>query len=321
MKKNKSFIASLSILVFLSSNISFAPQLSNKKRDWMLKNFDESMKKNGLHYPRFQKTPLLDFFRKMYNKNNLSVKQTKPETQIPKIIHQIWLGSKLPEKYKVLQDTVIKYHPDWKYKLWTDEEVKKIKLYNQEFFDKSKNYAEKSDILRYEILYQFGGLYVDTDIECFKPFDILNENYKFYCGVRPLDHGYLSVQNCLIASVPDHPILKHIIENIQPKTVVGDIIERTGPKHFSKYFVDVSKTLSQKEYENVIALPSSYFFPTGLKNRTLRGKALKQHLKNFPEAFCIHYWDTSWSGDSNKFPDFQSEVERIQQGYNIHNIN
>ena len=59
----------------------------------------------------------------------------------------------------------MKYHPDWEYKLWTDETVKEITLINQELFDKAKNYGEKSDILKWELVYRFGGVYIDTDME------------------------------------------------------------------------------------------------------------------------------------------------------------
>ena len=36
--------------------------------------------------------------------------------------------------------------------------------------------GEKSDIFRYEILYRFGGVYVDTDFECIKPFECFAQN-------------------------------------------------------------------------------------------------------------------------------------------------
>lgn len=45
----------------------------------------------------------------------------------------------------------------------------------QKAFDAAKNYGEKSDILRYEILFVYGGVYADVDVECLQPFDALAE--------------------------------------------------------------------------------------------------------------------------------------------------
>jgi len=75
----------------------------------------------------------------------------RTQVLIPKIIHQIWLGSPLPEKYKQLQKSWLKYHPDWHYYLWTEKEIAAFGLTNQALYDATSNYGEKSDIARYEI--------------------------------------------------------------------------------------------------------------------------------------------------------------------------
>ena len=86
-------------------------------------------------------------------------------TVIPKKIHQVWLGGDLPDKYKRLTESWIKYHPDWEYKLWTDSDAAELELINREAFDSMKNLGMKSDLLRVEILNKFGGLYVDVDFD------------------------------------------------------------------------------------------------------------------------------------------------------------
>src|SRR5271157_4561121 len=94
--------------------------------------------------------------------NNFEYKEDK----IPKIIHQIWLGGDLPKKYFKLIETFKKFNPDWIHMLWTDENIKDLDLINKEIFDKQINMGSKSDILRYEILKKYGGIYFDTDFEC-----------------------------------------------------------------------------------------------------------------------------------------------------------
>src|SRR5437867_4300593 len=126
---------------------------------------------------------------------------------IPLIIHQIWLGSPVPEQFKPLQETIIEHHAGWEYVLWTDERVKELTLHNQELFDRATNFGEKSDILRYELLYQFGGLYLDIDIACVKSLEDLHRTYDFYIGWQPDDTGHKQLGTGVIGCRPGHWLL------------------------------------------------------------------------------------------------------------------
>ena len=120
--------------------------------------------------------------KKLYDTYAVQDLQYAVTPRIPKIIHQVWLGSPFPEKYSYFQSTWQTFHPDWEYILWTEKEIEEFGLVNQAAYDESTNYGQKSDIARYEILYRMGGLYVDTDFECFKNFDILHHCFDFYTG-------------------------------------------------------------------------------------------------------------------------------------------
>ena len=87
--------------------------------------------------------------------------------KIPKIIHQIWIGpKKLPNKYKNWMKSWLRFNPEYKYILWQDKDIEKLQMINQKEYKKAKNPGIKSDIARYEILYLYGGIYIDTDFEC-----------------------------------------------------------------------------------------------------------------------------------------------------------
>ena len=296
---------------------------------WRYKDFDVSMGKGTKYYRILMRKErclygkhvycqsslkeLYNLFKNMFDVNNLSVKKVKPRTSIPKIIHQIWVGGPLPEKYKLLQYTWMKMHPDWEYKLWTDEDAKTFDMRNREFYAKATNYGEKADIFRYEILQKYGGLYVDIDFECLAPFDDLNENYEFYTGVGNVDQKYLSVKNGLIASIPDHPILEHCIENIKESAKLHKVVMRTGPIHFTKSFIyGVQNLVNKYEYQHIIALPASYFYPIGVKERNMRGQELEEKLKKYPEAYGIHYWDSNWLEGREQIIGYDSEKPRIE---------
>ncbi len=211
--------------------------------------------------------------------------------RIPKIIHQIWLGSPFPEKYKELQATWKKHHPDWEYILWTDEDVDKFCLENKEIYDNTLNLGARSDIARYEILYRMGGLYVDTDFECLRSFDWLHHCLDFYTGVA-YDKDVV-LFNGLIASAPGHPILRKCIDDMRPRLKKNeggvDVMDRTGPYFFSRCFLHVI----DKYNGPTVVFPLTYFYPW--PNFARKNGSYKEILKWVrPESHGIHHWHVSW---------------------------
>jgi len=86
---------------------------------------------------------------------------------------------------------------------------KQLKISNRGALEAARNWGEKSDILRYEILAQFGGLYVDTDFECLAPMDDLmaDPRVTLFTG-RAHTAAAAEVNNGLIGARPQHPLLK-----------------------------------------------------------------------------------------------------------------
>lgn len=90
----------------------------------------------------------------------------------PKIIHQIWMGdiTKAPLEYMFGCKELALQH-GWTYKLWDDSAISTELLplmVNAKTYLDFPNMHGKSDILRYEILYHHGGVYVDADTVCFR---------------------------------------------------------------------------------------------------------------------------------------------------------
>lgn len=217
--------------------------------------------------------------------------------RIPPIIHQIWVGPKpLPSNFYELQQTWFENHPGWLYKLWTDADLSDFELENKKYFDESTNYAEKADILRYELLNRYGGVYVDVDVKCIKPFDRLHKAYDFYCGMHPITTvwNFVLVNNALIGSIPGHPILRACIDTIPKKwdgNYINDVVkvvERTGPKLFTESFM----TAVDNHLDGIIALPPHYFYSIGNKKELMISEDTAKVIKE--EVFALHYWAASW---------------------------
>jgi mannosyltransferase OCH1-like enzyme len=82
---------------------------------------------------------------------------------IPKIIHQIWIGPK--KRPDIWMDSVKNFASEFGYEyiLWDDQKVSEMNMINRDYYILEKTYNGKSDVLRYEILYQNGGVYIDAD--------------------------------------------------------------------------------------------------------------------------------------------------------------
>jgi mannosyltransferase OCH1-like enzyme len=183
-----------------------------------------------------------------------------------------------------------------------------LHLQNKYYYDSTDNYGIKSDIARLEILYQMGGVYIDSDFKCLKPLDILHYTYDFYIGIQPLDSKFLQLGTGIIGSRAGHPILKHSIETIKDDWHKKGAPRKTGPIHVTKSFFLMSDL-----YENIdIALPASYFYPLGC-----RQQSSEQELWLANGAYGIHYWSKSWMPERYRPYNFRNlHNEKFTQNWN-----
>ncbi len=277
--------------------------------------FDTSMQLGKFTYKRLPMIDkLLDVSRELYEKYNLD-NITPSQESIPNVIHHVWFGRPLSQEDKALRATWEKHHPGWRFVLWTDRQendprgvvvhswqelkdalnytderyivvnVARLKFGNRRFFDASRNYGEKSDIIKYEIVYRMGGVYIDCDFECLKPLDVLHECYDFYTGLQPLDTNFAQLGAALFGAKPSHPVLGNAIETIARDRIYGPIVLRSGPIHFSRSFIACAGQNGNKD----IAFPASFFYPCGYNQK---GHERQEWIKQ--ESFAVHHWAGSW---------------------------
>lgn len=244
-----------------------------------------------------------------YQKCAAIFNETDPHSlpKIPLVIHQIWLGSPVPMEF-------LKFMHPWanlqgfEYKLWTDAEVRRLNLHNQKCYDEARYYGEKSDILRYEILYNIGGLYLDVDMVYHHPdaaniLALFHKAFDFYMGFTPLEHEQdrMRLTNAVIASKPKHPLLKKIIMNLNDnmKKYPQDLpFQTTGPAYISRVIVKhILEEDSEKEDNDLINayLPPTFFYP--LSTSELHSNQVSNYLKERvkAETIAIHLWTRTGS--------------------------
>lgn len=186
---------------------------------------------------------------------------------IPKIIHYCWFGrNSLPVSAKKCIASWRKYFPGYEIKEWNEDNFDvNIIPYTKEAYQ-AKKFAFVSDYARFWILYKYGGLYFDTDVEVIKPMDDIIERGSFMgCERDGIINGeFPTVAPGLVLGVmPNIGLYKKIIESyatlhfIKPdgtynqKTVVSyttEILCQYGLKNTNKIQIVADVWIYPKEY-------------------------------------------------------------------------
>lgn len=197
---------------------------------------------------------------------------------IPKILHQIWIGPK-PAPHKWLE-TWKNMHPDWEYILWDESSINELLLVNRskyEYCYKLQRFEGCTDIARIEILYKYGGIYVDADMICLQPLDNLTETDFF--GVYSANIAG-RVANGVIGCSESHPIINSYIKEVENAKKIIPPWSTIGAPLFKK-------VISYHDRMDSI-LPAPTFFPFNKKNQ-------KTSVNNFTNddnqnVYAEHYW-------------------------------
>jgi mannosyltransferase OCH1-like enzyme len=138
----------------------------------------------------------------------------------PKIIHQTYKSfEQIPKEWKNTPKSWKLHHPSWEYRFWSDKDCENlIREHFPWFLDTYLDFPytiQRVDSFRYACLYIYGGIYVDLDICCQKPFDKLFEvSKKVFLAESPNGD---CITNALMASQPRSEFWIYCLKEIQIK--------------------------------------------------------------------------------------------------------
>lgn len=140
-------------------------------------------------------------------------------SKIPKIIHQLWIGNK-PAPTNMM-NTWKEKNPGFEYIFWNEDEIKKrnLQLTCAHRINEIEEINGKADIIRWEILYHYGGIFLDADSICIEPIDDILLNTICFAGwenekLRP---GLIATGT--MGFPPRHPLVEMAIKYIQSREV------------------------------------------------------------------------------------------------------
>lgn len=139
---------------------------------------------------------------------------------IPRVCHMIWIGDQLPPYLAELAATFTAHHPGWQVRWWHEDEIDALEMAPEirDLYDQAPGIVTadsvlqfRSDLARYLILRQHGGLYADVDYRWQQPIDPHLDGHTLVCGWETQERW---AANGIIAAVPDHPAMGEVLADI-----------------------------------------------------------------------------------------------------------
>jgi hypothetical protein len=208
---------------------------------------------------------------------------------IPRLIHRVWLGpDPVPEALQRYEESWREHHPDWELRLWRDETLPPLSC--QEAYDDAETWPQgpdesisperlalatwlaRYDIVRLEVLRQFGGVIVDMDVEAIRPLDPLLSGVTAFAGRAT--HAR-RIGNQVLGATPGHPFFELAVQELS--AVAGTV--RTAGQIAGSGFL--SKLLARHP-EGVTVFPRDTFYSPLTIEPTRRPD-------DFPEIYAVHH--------------------------------
>lgn len=220
---------------------------------------------------------------------------------IPKIIHYCWFGG-APKPESVLRciNSWKKYCPDYEIREWTEKNFDVTQnLYCQQAYE-AKAWGFVPDYIRLWIIYHYGGIYLDTDVQIVRSFNKLLSN-KAFAGFERDTGNYVAL-GLGFGAEPGNPFIKEHMQQYDSLTFInsdGSYNKKPSPQYTTEILTryglgpDCEKI---QHLEHITIYPTEYFCPMSFQTGII-------HRTN--NTYSIHLYDASWYDDTQQVAKLQ----------------
>ena len=224
---------------------------------------------------------------------------------IPKVIHYCWFGGNpLPDKYKLWMESWHKFCPDYQIIEWNENNYDvSMNAYMYQAYQ-NKKWGHVSDYARLDLIYRYGGIYLDTDVELVQNLDDLLYQ-KGFAGFENDEQVALGLG---FGAVKGLPIIKELLDLYSNMQFINEdgSLNMTGCPILQTPILEKHHLKKNGEYQIVEDL-------TIYPEKVLCGKSLatkKIVLKPYTRA--IHHYAGSWASKEDR--DHNMWLETMQWG-------
>lgn len=214
---------------------------------------------------------------------------------IPKTIHYCWFGGNpLPELAQKCIASWKKYCPDYEIIEWNESnyDISTAPLYVREAYE-AKKWGFVPDYIRLELIYKYGGIYLDTDVEIIKSLDVLTE-LKGFCG---LEDGKWVALGLGFGAEPGNELLYELM-NVYKKASIydkdGSLNLIPAPQIDTSVFINNGFIENNRKQivKELTVFPTDYFCPVNTNTGDI---VLTDN------TFSIHHYAASWFSEEEKY--------------------
>lgn len=209
-----------------------------------------------------------------------------PPQKIPRILHYCWYGqSPLSELSQCCIGTWRRQMPDFTIERWDERRLDRSIRYVDLAY-RARKFAFVADYMRLKVLYELGGLYLDTDMEVIRPFDGLLGEELFLGYQAP---GSIGVG--VIGAVKGHPFLRQVLDRLDEEA-------RRGAPSYQPIPELVTVLAKANGLAGMTIFPEDHFYPYNpYSSVVLRRKPLQANLSE--RTLAIHHWEGAWLGEAS----------------------
>lgn len=235
---------------------------------------------------------------------------------IPKIIHYCWFGrNPLPQSAKECIASWKKFLPDYEIKEWNEDNFDvNITTYTSEAY-KARKFAFVSDYARFWILYNYGGLYFDTDVEILKPLDDIISCGGFMGMEKVEGSTFDNFEEGTVLVAPGlglgvekgNTLYKEILDLYNKKHYIAWNGKHTGTVVATTTNILLKKSKLEKdkitEIEGIFIYPDEYFDPMNFYTKEI---TITENTRT------IHKYATTWATKNTRL---NAICERLKNLY------
>ena len=206
---------------------------------------------------------------------------------IEKKIHYVWLGSReIPQNYGAFIRGWRELHPDWEIIRWSEENFDCQGNSWVKTAIEQENWSLAADVIRSYVLLNHGGVYLDTDIELYKPFNGLAAENDFFIGYES-DFWF----GCaVLGAKKGHRIMREVYQRyLTPCEKLDTSSNMLCVLNFSasikRLYNPKLDGKTKKIQDNALLLSTEYFFP---KNY------ITHKIKITENTMAVHHLSSKW---------------------------
>ena len=206
---------------------------------------------------------------------------------IPKVLHFCWFGNASPPPLvNTCLESWREHMPEYKIMDWRDDDLPDVPYVKTALAN--KKYANVSNYMRFHILNQHGGIYLDTDIEAVKSFDGVLDNQMFVGW-----QGNGQINNAVMGAVPGHPLIKFGLDAL-PKRFGGVEKANLSSPFFITDILKVERSVQKADFNELVHASDVTVYPTRFFYPHWFGETLDRAKHVVPDTICIHHWAAMW---------------------------